>query len=256
MGDGAVRSRMLLAPAGGTMAKFDKEISAELEPPDSNVPHVTIVRRVWLVVEMLALFGFTPILIYMLLYEYRMPLFQILPPVFLTFIVFLTLDRTFSWKKMLLTGISFKQILSILTVLAIAGPGLVIFAQNDVPQRFLTFPRYAYDTWLMVMIVYPLVSVTTQEIMYRVFFFHRYKPLFERDPQGAIMLNAVLFSFSHIVFQNVTTLIISLLGGLLFAWRYHSSKSYWALVIEHSIYGNLIFTVGLGKYFYTGVSNF
>ena len=106
------------------------------------------------------------------------------------------------------------------------------------------------------MILYPLASVTAQEIMYRVFFFHRYKPLFGGDAQDAIVLNAVLFSFSHIIFQNVTTLIIAFLGGLLFAWRYHSSKSYWALVIEHALYGNLIFTVGLGKYFYTGVSNF
>jgi hypothetical protein len=256
MDDGAARSRMLLAPAGGEMARPDEDISAELKTPDSNVPRVTIMRRLWLAVEMIALFGFTPILVYTLLYEYRMPLFQILPPVFLAFIVFLTLDRSFSWKRLLLTGISLKHIISILTVFAIAGPGLVIFAQNDAPQRFLAFPRYAYDIWITVMIVYPLISVTTQEIMYRVFFFHRYKPLFEKDPQGAIVLNAVLFSFSHIVFQNVTTLIISLLGGLLFSWRYHSSKSYWALVIEHSLYGNLIFTVGLGKYFYTGVSNF
>ncbi|MBX2806509.1 MAG: CPBP family intramembrane metalloprotease [Hyphomicrobiales bacterium] len=238
------------------MARLDDRISAELKTPDDQVSEVTIRRRVWLVIEMVILFGLTPILVYMLLYEYRMPLFQILPPVFLVFIVFLTFDRTFSWKKLLLTGVSFKQLLSILMILAIAGPGFVIFAQNDVPERFLTFPRYAYDIWVMVMIMYPLISVTTQEIMYRVFFFHRYKPLFERDPQGAIVLNAVLFSFSHIVFQNVTTLIISLLGGLLFAWRYQSSKSYWALVLEHSIYGNLIFTVGLGKYFYTGVSNF
>jgi len=238
------------------MAGADKRISPELKMPEEPLPPATIKKRLWLVIEMIILFGFTPILVYALLYEYKIPLFQILPPVFLAFIVFLTLDRSFSWKKLLLTGISFKQIISILTIFAIAGPGLVIFAQNDVPRRFLAFPRYAYDIWIMVMILYPLVSVTTQEIMYRVFFFHRYKPLFERDPQGAIVLNAVLFSFSHIVFQNVTTLIISLLGGLLFAWRYQSSKSYWALVIEHSLYGNLIFTVGLGKYFFTGVSNF
>ncbi len=106
------------------------------------------------------------------------------------------------------------------------------------------------------MILYPLVSVTAQEVMYRVFFFHRYRVLFAGDPQAGIVLNAVLFSFSHIIFQNVTTLIISFLGGLLFAWRYQSSRSYWALVLEHALYGNLIFTVGLGRYFYTGVSNF
>ncbi len=244
------------------MPETERRAANKTGAPDGAGPHgekterVGALRGIWLVVEMIVLFGLTPILVYTLLYQYRMPLFQILPPVFLAFIVFLTLDRTFSWRATLLKGVSFKDLVSILVIFAVAGPAIVIFAQNDVPQRFLVFPRYAYDTWVMVMIVYPLVSVTTQEIMYRVFFFHRYKALFAGDPQGAIMLNAVLFSFSHIVFQNVTTLIISFMGGLLFAWRYYNSRSYWALVLEHSIYGNLIFTVGLGRYFYTGVSNF
>lgn len=237
------------------MAETEPKISPELKTPGAS-SRISIKRKLWLMTEMIVLFGLTPILIYTMLYEYRIPLFQILPPVFFTFIVFLTLDRSFSWRKTLSIGIRLKDIVSIIIIFAIAGGALVIFAQHDVPGRFLAFPRYAYDIWIKVMILYPLASVTAQEIMYRVFFFHRYKPLFGGDAQGAIVLNAVLFSFSHIIFQNVTTLIISFLGGLLFAWRYHSSKSYWALVIEHALYGNLIFTVGLGKYFYTGVSNF
>ncbi len=221
-----------------------------------DVPSAGILMRLWLLIEMLVFFVATPIAIYTLLYEYRVPLFTLLPPVFLFFIIFLTLDRSFSWRRTLGTGIRLFDLASIVMLFAIAGPAIAVFAYYDVPQRFLAFPRYAYDTWIMVMVLYPLISVTTQEIMYRVFFFHRYRPLFSGDPQGAIVLNAVLFSFSHIVFQNITTLIISFLGGLLFAWRYENSRSYWALVIEHSIYGNLIFTVGLGRYFYTGIANF
>lgn len=213
-------------------------------------------KLVWLVIEMMAFFVATPIAVHSLLYEFRIPLFTLLPPVFLFFILFLTFDRTFSWRATLGKGVRLIDLASILSLFAIAGPLIALFAYNDVPKRFLAFPRYAHDIWVMVMILYPLISVTTQEIMYRVFFFHRYRPLFAGDPQGGIVLNAVLFSFSHIVFQNVTTLIISFLGGLLFAWRYETSRSYWALVLEHALYGNLIFTVGLGRYFYTGVSNF
>jgi hypothetical protein len=238
------------------MTSHDRKISASLKIPPEGPEKISALRQLWLVVEMVVLFGFTPILVYMLLYEYRVPLFKILPPVFLAFIIFLTFDRSFSWRAILFTRIRLKDLASILVVFAFAGPALVIFAQNDVPERFLAFPRYAYDVWITVMILYPLISVTTQEIMYRVFFFHRYRPLFAGDVQGGIVLNAVLFSFSHIVFQSATTLIISFLGGLLFAWRYQTSRSYWALVLEHALYGNLIFTVGLGRYFYTGVSNF
>lgn len=226
---------------------------AEAKPEREQISGL---RRLWLTIELLVFFVGTPIAMYSLLYDFRVPLFTLLPPVFIFFILWLTFDRSFSWRETLRTGISPYQLLSILAIFAVAGPAIAIFAYYDVGDRFLRFPRFAYDTWVMVMVLYPVISVTTQEIMYRVFFFHRYRALFDGDPQAAIILNAVLFAFSHIIFQNVTTLLISFLGGLLFAWRYHSSRSYWALVLEHSIYGNLIFTVGLGRYFYTGVSNF
>jgi hypothetical protein len=223
---------------------------------ESERPRASVTWRLWLIAEMLLFYVATPIALYGLLYTARIPLFVLLPPIFLFFILFLTLDRSFSWREALGRGIGLKDLASIAAVLAVAGPALALFAWYDVPERFLAFPRYAYDTWLMIMLIYPLISVTTQEIMYRVFFFHRYRPLIGGDAQGAIFLNAALFAFSHIIFQKAETLIISFLGGLLFAWRYHSSRSYWALCLEHAIYGNLIFTVGLGAYFYTGVSNF
>jgi hypothetical protein len=213
-------------------------------------------RRGWLTLEMVAVYVLTPLALYVLLYRYRVPLFALLPPVFGAFIVLLLLDRSFSLWNTVKRGIRFRDLASIAAIFAVAGPAIALFAYYDRPESFLRFPRNAFNVWLMVMVLYPLISVTAQEIMYRVFFFHRYRVLFAGDPQGAIVLNAVLFSFSHIVFQNPTTLVISFLGGLLFAWRYHSSRSFWALVLEHALYGNLIFTVGLGRYFYTGVSNF
>jgi CAAX protease family protein len=218
-------------------------------------PRVSAAWRVWLTVELLAFFVATPIAVYSLLYRHRVPLFEILPPVFLFFIVFLSLDRSFSWRETLTRLPRLRDLASIAAIFAVAGPAIALFGYHDSPSRFLAFPRHAFDLWLRIMILYPLISVTAQEIMYRVFFFHRYRPLFAGDAQAGIMLNAVLFSFSHIVFQSVTTLVISFLGGVLFAWRYESSRSFWALFLEHALYGNLIFTVGLGRYFYTGVSN-
>ena len=239
----------LPAPGSGQPSSQAQQAKEERE-------RAGVLRRGWLTLEMIAVYVLTPIAVYSLLYQFRVPLFTLLPPVFAAFILLLMLDRSFSWRETLKRGIRLRDLASIVSIFAVAGPAIALFAYHDRPESFLRFPRHAFDTWVIVMILYPLISVTTQEVMYRVFFFHRYRVLFAGDPQGAIVLNAVLFSFSHIVFQNVTTLIISLLGGLLFAWRYHSSRSYWALVLEHALYGNLIFTVGLGRYFYTGVSNF
>ena len=47
---------------------------------------------------------------------------------------------------------------------------------------------------------------------------------------------------------------ISLAGGLLFAYRFTRTRSYLAVVLEHALYGDLIFTIGLGRFFFTGVA--
>ena len=62
-----------------------------------------------------------------------------------------------------------------------------------------------------------------------------------------IFLNATLFSLAHIFFRNTLVLILTFLGGLLFAFTYHKSKSTLLVSIEHAIYGNWLFTVGMGE---------
>ncbi len=217
---------------------------------------MTVRARVWLTIEMLLLYIASPLLVYSLLYDHHIPLFTIFPVIFAAFVIILTLDSGFSWRESLSRGISLRELGSILAIFAVAAPALTLFAWHDNPRGFLAFPRYAQGIWVMVMVLYPLLSVTTQEIMFRVFFFSRYRHLFGSDIQAAIMLNAVLFTFVHIIFRNPTTLVISFLGGLLFAWRYERTRSFWAVALEHALYGDLIFTLGLGRYFYTGVSNF
>ena len=31
------------------------------------------------------------------------------------------------------------------------------------------------------------------------------------------------------------------------------TRSFWAVFLEHTLWGGLVFTVGLGRYFFTGV---
>ncbi len=217
---------------------------------------VTAGRRIWLAIEMVLLYIAAPLGVYSLLYDYRIPLFRIFPVVFLVFVVILTLDRQFSWREALGRGITWRELGSILGIFSIAGPLLALFAWHDNRAGFLAFPLYRQDLWLMIMLIYPLVSVTAQEILFRLFFFGRYRSLFLGNRHAAILLNAALFAFVHIIFQNVISVVISLLGGLLFAWRFEKTRSFWAVWLEHSLYGNLLFTLGLGRYFYTGVSSF
>jgi len=70
------------------------------------------------------------------------------------------------------------------------------------------------------------------------------------DERLFFILNAALFSFSHIIFRNWLAIVLTFAGGLMFAWTYRKSKSLMVVFIEHMLYGNFIFTVGIGQYFY------
>lgn len=100
--------------------------------------------------------------------------------------------------------------------------------------------------WLIILFVYSFFSVYPQELLYRTFFFQRYKPLFKNDFLF-IFLNAIVFSLAHIFFKNTLVTILTFLGGILFAITYNRTKSTLLVTIEHAIYGSWLFTVGMGE---------
>jgi hypothetical protein len=44
--------------------------------------------------------------------------------------------------------------------------------------------------------------------------------------------------------------LLTLAGGLLFCWRYHTTGSAALSAVEHALYGNLVFTIGYSRYLY------
>jgi membrane protease YdiL (CAAX protease family) len=109
--------------------------------------------------------------------------------------------------------------------------------------------RHNPALWALIMVTYPVFSVVPQEIIYRAFFFHRYGPLFENKKVG-VVTNAALFAFAHILFRNWVAVIGAFAFGLLWALTYLGSKSLLVVSIEHALYGNLVFTLGIGYYIY------
>ena len=79
--------------------------------------------------------------------------------------------------------------------------------------------------------------------------FHRYRSLIS-DERLFFLLNAALFSFSHIIFRNWLAIVLTFFGGLMFVYTYRKSNSLIVVFTEHMLYGNFIFTVGIGQYFY------
>jgi membrane protease YdiL (CAAX protease family) len=107
-----------------------------------------------------------------------------------------------------------------------------------------------------VVLVYPVLSALPQELVYRVFFFHRYGALFGERRWLAIAVNGALFGFGHIVIGNGIAITLSAALGLVLAYRYLYARSLWAIWLEHTLYGTLAFTIGIGRYFFAGVSFF
>ena len=100
--------------------------------------------------------------------------------------------------------------------------------------------------WILILILYSLFSVYPQELLYRTFFFKRYKNLFKNE-NIFIVINALLFSLAHLFFKNMLVLMLTFIGGILFAITFKKTKSTLLVSIEHSIYGCWLFTVGMGS---------
>ena len=99
--------------------------------------------------------------------------------------------------------------------------------------------------WIVILFVYSFLSVYPQELIYRTFFFKRYGEFFN-STNLLLFVNAIVFSIGHIFFRNTMVLLLTFLGGLLFAFTYNKTKSTLLVSIEHAIYGCWLFTVGMG----------
>ena len=100
--------------------------------------------------------------------------------------------------------------------------------------------------WIIILFIYSFLSVYPQELIYRTFFFQRYHG-FIKNEKFFLFLNAIVFSLGHIFFKNTLVIVLTFLGGLLFAITYKKTKSTLLVSIEHAIYGSWLFTVGMGS---------
>lgn len=114
------------------------------------------------------------------------------------------------------------------------------------PNALFCVPRSNLPLFGIILLVYTFLSVWPQEAIYRTFYFERYSDLFP-SKKLLIFVNAIVFSLAHIFFKNTLVLVLTFIGGLLFAYTYVKTKSTTLVSIEHALYGNWLFTVGMGE---------
>jgi len=136
-----------------------------------------------------------------------------------------------------------KAIAIKLLVLILGSSFLMYFLYPD--NLFIVIKQRPF-LWAGISLFYTFFSVFPQEFLYRSFFFTRYQEIF-KTPNLLIVVNALVFSLAHVVFQNLLVSILTLVGGLVLAITYQKSKSLMLTSIEHALYGIWIFTVGMGE---------
>ncbi len=141
------------------------------------------------------------------------------------------------WKPFL------KRILVQFILVAIVT---TVYVYLVAPEKLFCVPRSNWLLFISILGVYTFLSVWPQEIIYRTFFFMRYGHLF-KSKALLILVNAIVFSLAHIIFQNTLVTVLTLIGGLFFAYTYNKTRSTLLVSIEHAVYGNWLFTVGMGE---------
>ena len=142
------------------------------------------------------------------------------------------------------------RVLLLWLVISLLATAIVALVARD---DLFDMPREQPLLWALIVVGYPLLSVYPQELLFRAFLLDRYAPVFGRG-RAAAAASAVAFGFAHLLFGNVLAVVATVAGGWLFARRYQRTGSLLTVSVEHALYGLTIFTIGLGQYFYHGVS--
>ncbi len=180
-----------------------------------------------------------------------------LPPIpalwLVTAVCLLVLARSgdFDWRCLWNTNrLGRRLLLATLPFLA-AAPLLLLLTAALAPERWFVLVRERPSLWATILLLYPLLSVYPQGIVYRTFVFHRYRRLFA-TPRARILASAIAFSAAHVIFGNWIAPALTLVGGILFAWTYERTRSSLVAAVQHGLFGCFLFTIGLGWYFYWG----
>lgn len=144
-----------------------------------------------------------------------------------------------------------RHLVRIARIFVPGGAALLGWVAWSDEASLFDLPRQQTSQWLTLMLLYPLGSVLAQELIFRVFLFHRYRTLFGAH-SGMVLASAVSFALAHFVLDNPFAPILSFFGGLLFSLTYRKTRSFAVVALEHWLWGAWLFSVGLGRYFNGG----
>ncbi len=128
---------------------------------------------------------------------------------------------------------------------------LLIFTWGLFPEKLFQIQRERPHVLAVILFAYPILSALPQEFIFCTYFFKRYQRFFGSG-QMMLLASAIVFAYAHVLFINWVAPLLSLCAGLIFAHTYQTRQSLALVTIEHALYGNSLFFIGLGWFFWGG----
>ena len=133
----------------------------------------------------------------------------------------------------------------------VACIGMVVFVHFYNPSSMFSLIKDRPEIIPWILLLYPVISALPQEFIFCNYFFRRYKTFFGGG-WPMIIASAAVFAWVHCLYINPVAPVLSFAGGIIFAMTFKKHRSLALVTIEHALYGNALFLIGLGQYFYSG----
>lgn len=170
-------------------------------------------------------------------------------PLLLIALFFLTLLlKDSSFDKSVLTRLDRDYIKKSVARVVVITILLIWFTWWIFPDLFFRYPVENFKSYALTFFLYPIASVLPQEIIYRVYYFHRYQSIV---PEKYLLMlsNAIIFGLTHFIYDNWVAPIATFLVSWIFIFNYLKTRSLINVSLEHYFYGLIMFTIGFGYFF-------
>ncbi len=165
-------------------------------------------------------------------------------------LVFYFLESSESQKKLRLTvSVEFFGFIVLRWVLF--SLVLYLFTVFIFPEKLFLIQRTNPGFIWKILIFYPVFSALPQEFIFCKFFFARYRNFFG-EKTFMVLMSSLAFCFAHLLFINWVAPVLGFVAGIIFARTYQRTKSLLLVSLEHSLYGDTLFFIGLGWFFWGG----
>jgi len=86
-------------------------------------------------------------------------------------------------------------------------------------------------------VFYFLLSGPCQEFLYRGVFFATFASRNRKGYWSFLIVSAINFSFMHVIYDDIFTLGLTFIMGLIWAYIYWKAPSFWSIALAHGIIG-------------------